>query len=113
MSSFLAFHHVIVQATHHLTLSHCFVGKTPAQILGRWCVQKKVVFIPKSTKRTRMLENAGVFDFELDSTDMGQLDCLTTDESLVTFEQLYRKCVVRDTPLAASKQGIKTKITVQ
>jgi diketogulonate reductase-like aldo/keto reductase len=36
------------------------LGKTPAQVLGRWCVQQNIVYIPKSEKRERMVENAQV-----------------------------------------------------
>lgn len=35
-------------------------SKTPAQVLGRWCVQQNIVYIPKSEKRDRMVENMQV-----------------------------------------------------
>ena len=38
-------------------------------------------------------------DFALDEEDMTVLDGLTTPEALAKFVELYRKCVVRDTPL--------------
>ena len=59
-------------------------GKTPAQILGRWCVQQQIVFIPKSEKRHRMEENAAIFDFELSEEEMTTLGGLTTPEALET-----------------------------
>ena len=65
-------------------------GKTAAQILGRWCVQNGFVYIPKSVKRDRMIENAEVFDFELSDEDMNELDSLTTLDAFTTFEGLYR-----------------------
>ena len=49
--------------------------------MGRWCVQKGFVYIPKSTKRARMEENMRVFDFELDDDDTAALDALTTPEA--------------------------------
>mmetsp|Transcript_46074 Transcript_46074/g.112235 ORF Transcript_46074/g.112235 Transcript_46074/m.112235 type:complete len:375 (+) Transcript_46074:22-1146(+) len=90
-------------------------GKSAAQILGRWCVQKGVIYIPKSVKRERMIQNGGVFDFALEDADMASLDALTTPEALQTFKELYIKCVVRDTPLAGTEEAkaiIKTDITI-
>lgn len=49
---------------------------TPAQILIRWCVQRGLPTIPKSTHRERLEENAQVFDFELSDDDMAALDAL-------------------------------------
>ena len=41
---------------------------------GRWCVQHGFVYIPKSVKKERMVENMDVFGFELDEADMAALD---------------------------------------
>ena len=49
-------------------------NKTPAQVLIRWCLQKDIVVIPKSAKKERILENAGVFDFRILDADMGLLN---------------------------------------
>ena len=54
------------------------VGRTPAQVLIRWCVQRDLVVLPKSTHRERLEENAGVFDFTLSDEDMAALDALDT-----------------------------------
>jgi diketogulonate reductase-like aldo/keto reductase len=86
--------------------------RSPAQILGRWCVQKGFVYVPKSVKRERMEENAAVFDFELTPDDMIRLEALTTRESLETFHQLYRKCVNRDTTKDGTLDGVKMDITI-
>jgi diketogulonate reductase-like aldo/keto reductase len=51
-------------------------GRTPAQVLLRWCVQHGVPIIPKSTHRERIEENAQVFDFTLSDEDMAALDGL-------------------------------------
>ncbi|MCO5591311.1 hypothetical protein L7F22_045292 [Adiantum nelumboides] len=56
-------------------------GKSTAQILIRWCLQKNVVTIPKSVKPTRILENSQVFDFELSASEIAKLDSL--DEGFV------------------------------
>jgi methylglyoxal/glyoxal reductase len=58
------------------------VGRTPAQILIRWSLQHGFVVLPKSAKRARVIENAGVFDFELDQSHMARLDAL--EENLHT-----------------------------
>jgi 2,5-diketo-D-gluconate reductase A len=52
------------------------VGRTPAQVLIRWCLQHGVPVIPKSAHQERIAENAGVFDFTLPDADMASLDAL-------------------------------------
>jgi 2,5-diketo-D-gluconate reductase A len=52
------------------------VGRTPAQVLLRWCIQHGVPIIPKSTHRERIEENGQVFDFTLSDEDMAALDAL-------------------------------------
>ena len=60
------------------------------------------MYIPKSVKRERQTENLDVASWALDATDMAALDGLTTPDALETFQGLYVKCSVRDTPLAES-----------
>lgn len=86
-------------------------SKSPAQVLGRWCVQKGLIYLPKSEKEERMIENAAVFDFELTKENMDALDSLTSKDSIDAFAALYKKCVVRDTPLEATGEGIKVTVT--
>ena len=52
------------------------LGRTPAQVLLRWCVQRGVPVIPKSTHRDRIEENAHIFDFTLSDEDVAALDAL-------------------------------------
>jgi 2,5-diketo-D-gluconate reductase A len=51
-------------------------GRTPAQVLLRWCLQRGVPVIPKSTHRERIAENAQIYDFTLTGQDMAELDAL-------------------------------------
>jgi diketogulonate reductase-like aldo/keto reductase len=51
-------------------------GRTPAQVLLRWCLQHDVPVIPKSAHRERIGENAQIFDFALSAGDMAELDAL-------------------------------------
>jgi 2,5-diketo-D-gluconate reductase A len=54
------------------------LGRTPAQVLLRWCVQRSLIVIPKSTHRDRIESNAQIFDFALSGEDMAELDALDT-----------------------------------
>jgi len=76
--------------------------KKPAQILGRWCLQKNMGSLPKSSRKERMEENKDIFGFVLSGEDEEVLDDLTTEEAREAFASLYRTCVVRDTPLSVS-----------
>jgi diketogulonate reductase-like aldo/keto reductase len=52
------------------------LGRTPAQVLIRWSLQRGLVVLPKSTHGERIEQNAQVFDFELSQQDMAALDGL-------------------------------------
>ncbi|KAI1822496.1 aldo-keto reductase-like protein [Xylaria intraflava] len=52
-------------------------GKTEAQILLRWSLQKGLVPLPKSVTPSRIKENAALYDFELSPEDAAELE---TDE---------------------------------
>lgn len=53
-------------------------GKSPAQVLLRWGLQRGRSVIPKSTKRERIAENIDVFDFELSADELATIDALET-----------------------------------
>lgn len=63
--------------------------RTPAQVLLRWCLEREIPIIPKSTHRERIAENARLFDFTLTDEDVQQLDRL--DRTSGTDAALERK----------------------
>jgi 2,5-diketo-D-gluconate reductase A len=56
------------------------VGRTPAQVTLRWHVQRGDVVFPKSVTRSRIEENFGIFDFELDESAMAAISGVNRDE---------------------------------
>ncbi|WP_037283845.1 aldo/keto reductase [Saccharibacillus sacchari] len=57
-------------------------GKSVAQVVLRWLIQRDVVVIPKSVRKERIEANIDVFDFELSASDMEQITSLDKKESL-------------------------------
>jgi diketogulonate reductase-like aldo/keto reductase len=53
-------------------------GRSTAQIMLRWHLQKGRSAIPKSTKPARIAENFDVFDFELSAEELAAIDALDT-----------------------------------
>jgi 2,5-diketo-D-gluconate reductase A len=56
------------------------VGKTPAQVVLRWHIQRGDVVFPKSVTPSRMRENFEIFDFELGPEDMDRITALNRNE---------------------------------
>ena len=56
------------------------VGKTVAQVVLRWHIQRGDIIFPKSVTPERMQENFELFDFELDSDDMEAITALDKGE---------------------------------
>lgn len=56
-------------------------GKTAAQVILRWQLQRDIVVIPKSTHYERMVENFNVFDFTLSDEDMKIIATLDKKQS--------------------------------
>jgi 2,5-diketo-D-gluconate reductase A len=56
------------------------VGKTPAQVVLRWHIQRGDIVFPKSVTPSRMRENFELFDFELGSEDMEAISALDRGE---------------------------------
>jgi diketogulonate reductase-like aldo/keto reductase len=81
---FCAAHDIIVEAYSPLAHGHDIHnpvlegvakkhGKTSAQVMLRWCLEKGTVPLPKSVHEERIKENSNVFDFSLDAADMASL----------------------------------------
>lgn len=56
-------------------------GKTAAQVILRWDMQRNIVAIPKSTHIERMEQNFDIFDFELSEEDMAKIATLNKKQS--------------------------------
>ncbi|MGW0810719.1 aldo/keto reductase [Nonomuraea sp. NPDC002799] len=57
-------------------------GKSVAQVVLRWLIQRGVVVIPKSVRPDRMAQNIDVFDFELSDDQMARIATMDTRSSL-------------------------------
>jgi len=75
-------------------------GKTAAQVLLRWGVQRGTAIIPKTTKPGRMRENLAINDFELSQVEMAAISALNqnrrfndpgvfTEAAFNTFHPIY------------------------
>src|SRR5690606_27152743 len=60
-------------------------GKTAAQIIIRWIIQKGIVVIPRSGTEERIISNSQVFDFSLEQEDIELIDKLNTNKSMKPF----------------------------
>ena len=57
-------------------------GKSSAQVILRWLIQRGIIVIPKSVKIERMRQNFDIFDFALAPDDMAAIAALDTDKTL-------------------------------
>lgn len=49
-------------------------NKSPAQIVLKWIIQKGLITVPRSTSYDHLKENIEIFDWELDSNDINQIN---------------------------------------
>ena len=56
-------------------------NKSIAQVILRWLVQRNIVPLAKSVKKSRMQENINIFDFELSDEDMQKISAMDKKES--------------------------------
>jgi len=54
-------------------------GKSVAQVVLRWHIQRGVAVIPKSNSKERIIENMNVFDFELSAEEVSAITALNTN----------------------------------
>ncbi|MDT5412783.1 MAG: 2,5-diketo-D-gluconate reductase [Mycobacterium sp.] len=57
------------------------IGKSPAQVVLRWHIQRGDIVFPKSVTLERIKENFALFDFELDGSDMDSITGLDKGEA--------------------------------
>ena len=57
------------------------LGRTPAQVVLRWHVQRGNIVFPKSVTPERIRENFEIFDFEIEPADLEQIDGLDRGEA--------------------------------
>jgi len=55
-------------------------GKTPAQIVLRWDLQRGIIVIPKSVHKERIIENSQIFDFNISEEDMQAINSLNRNK---------------------------------
>lgn len=68
-------------------------GKTPAQIILRWDIERGIVTIPKSVRKERIEENFDVFDFHLTTEEITAIDQLDRNDHIadLTDVELIKK----------------------
>ncbi len=68
-------------------------GKTIGQTVLRWAVQHQCTPIPKSSKPERIAENSNIFDFQLTSNEMKQIDLLNHNRRLGPDPSLFNEFI--------------------
>ena len=74
-------------------------GKTPAQVLLRWAVQRGIQVIPKSTKNERLTENFAIDDFILTEEDMEGISGLNQNKRFLDPANLYMNIFNKHIPI--------------
>jgi 2,5-diketo-D-gluconate reductase A len=65
-----------------ITVIAADIGRTPAQVVLRWQLQRGEIIFPKSTSRSRIEENFALFDFELSDKQVAAVSALNRDERI-------------------------------
>jgi 2,5-diketo-D-gluconate reductase A len=55
-------------------------GKTPAQVVLRWHIERGDIIFPKSVTPSRVKENFDIFDFDLSGGDVAEISALNKDQ---------------------------------
>ena len=88
---FCAEHQIAIEAWSPLARSNALrdptiddiarrVGKTPAQVILRWHIERGDIVFPKSVTASRIRENIDIFDFELSGEDVEAISALNRNE---------------------------------
>ena len=91
LRGFCAEHQIAVEAWSPLGQGNCLgdptidaiarrTGKTPAQVVLRWHIQRGDIVFPKSVTPDRIRENISIFDFELSAADVEDITVLNKNE---------------------------------
>ncbi len=64
-------------------------GKSAAQVIIKWNLQRDVIVLPKSSNKDRIAQNIDVFDFELSADDMKAIDALNTDSRVGSHPESF------------------------
>jgi len=62
------------------------LGRTPAQVLLRWSIQRDVPVLPRTTKKSRLKENIDIFSFALSAEHMKALDSLQKHQKKICWD---------------------------
>ena len=68
-----------VLETDAVKIAAARLGKTPAQVVLRWGVQRGTAIIPKTARKERLKENLALFDFELSAEEMQAISALNSN----------------------------------
>jgi 2,5-diketo-D-gluconate reductase A len=91
LRGFCAEHQIAVEAWSPLGQGNCLAdptidaiarqaGKTPAQVVLRWHIERGDILFPKSVTPARIRENIDIFDFELPGADVEAISALDRNE---------------------------------
>lgn len=64
-------------------------GKTPAQVVIRYGLQRKLIVIPKSVTKSRIAENFDIWDFQLSAEDIAHLDTFDCNGRICPYDDSY------------------------
>ncbi|GLC80605.1 aldo/keto reductase [Lacrimispora brassicae] len=79
-------------------------GKSVAQVILRWLMQRNIVALAKSTHTERIKENLEIFDFQLSDGDMNKITALDTKSSLF-FDHQTPETVDRFVNMIEERKG--------
>jgi len=64
-------------------------NKSVAQVILRWDLQRGIITIPKSVHEERIVQNADVYDFELNEDDIEEINGLDTDKRSLWYGDFF------------------------